>query len=279
MKRVKSKNTWIRQSKRDNPEINMADKEVNDYVNDKDMEFHVKQHIEGKKFRFYVYEFFMLFLAVTSGFFVENIREKNTEHHREVQYIKSLISDVQLDTARLSSNISRSQDQCRGIDTLLNELEKHNSKKLINYLYYYSGKYTSSVYGFQHTDRTISQLKNAGGLRLIQEEDASNSIITYYNLVQNVEANDDLAIKIFMDLSKQERELLDFKFIRTKNLNQVLTEPHLKLLRSDSKRIGLYYNEMLYFKTVVENNMDKHIRLKLKATQLLETLNKEYQPG
>ena len=33
-------------------------------------------HIKEKKFKHYMFEFFMIFLAVTLGFFVENERDK-----------------------------------------------------------------------------------------------------------------------------------------------------------------------------------------------------------
>jgi hypothetical protein len=39
------------------------------------MEVHAHSHTERKKFIHYLWEFFMLFLAVTLGFLVENMRE------------------------------------------------------------------------------------------------------------------------------------------------------------------------------------------------------------
>ena len=46
------------------------------------MEVHHHAHTARKKWTHYFWEFFMLFLAVTLGFFVENKREHYIEHQR-----------------------------------------------------------------------------------------------------------------------------------------------------------------------------------------------------
>ena len=55
------------------------------------MEVHHHAHTPRKKWTHYFWEFLMLFLAVTLGFFVENQREHYIEHQREKQFISSLI--------------------------------------------------------------------------------------------------------------------------------------------------------------------------------------------
>ena len=48
-------------------------------------------------------------------------------------------------------------------------------------MYYLKEKYADSIYGMSYTTRTITQLKNAGGLRLITDKRSSDSI-NFYNL-------------------------------------------------------------------------------------------------
>ena len=50
------------------------------------MEVHAHTHTPRKKWTHYFWEFFMLFLAVTAGFLVENQREHYVEHLREKQF-------------------------------------------------------------------------------------------------------------------------------------------------------------------------------------------------
>ena len=57
------------------------------------MEVHHHSHTERKKWTHYLWEFLMLFLAVTLGFLVENQREQLVEHQREKQFIQSLFND------------------------------------------------------------------------------------------------------------------------------------------------------------------------------------------
>jgi hypothetical protein len=83
------------------------------------MEVHAHTHTARKKWTHYFWEFFMLFLAVTLGFFVENQREHYIEHQREKQYIKSLVKDLILDTINISSNISINQKILTGKDSLV----------------------------------------------------------------------------------------------------------------------------------------------------------------
>ena len=52
----------------------------------------------GKKIREYFFEFLMLFLAVTLGFFAENQRESYSERQLEFQYVTSMIEDLRSDT-------------------------------------------------------------------------------------------------------------------------------------------------------------------------------------
>jgi hypothetical protein len=47
------------------------------------MEVHHHAHTARKKWTHYFWEFFMLFLAVTAGFLVENQREHFIEHKRK----------------------------------------------------------------------------------------------------------------------------------------------------------------------------------------------------
>jgi len=54
------------------------------------MEVHAHSHTSRKKWTHYFWEFFMLFLAVTLGFLVENQREHYIEHKREKEYARLL---------------------------------------------------------------------------------------------------------------------------------------------------------------------------------------------
>ena len=76
------------------------------------------RHTSGKKFSHYFYEFLMLFLAVLSGFFAENLREEKVEHNRENEYMKSMVEDLKLDTLQLTRIKTFRIDKLSTIDSL-----------------------------------------------------------------------------------------------------------------------------------------------------------------
>jgi len=67
----------------------------------------VHHHTAPKKekhFKHYLFEFLMLFLAVSAGFLVENQRVHIVENKREKIFIKSFVEDLKQDTANINSN-------------------------------------------------------------------------------------------------------------------------------------------------------------------------------
>jgi hypothetical protein len=79
-------------------------------------------HNTRKKWHHYFWEFLMLFLAVTLGFFVENQREHLIEHRREKQYMKSMVEDLAADTIMINSRIRFATFLVNGLDSLQNDL-------------------------------------------------------------------------------------------------------------------------------------------------------------
>lgn len=145
------------------------------------MEAHHPHHVtHKKKWTEYLLEFLMLFLAVFLGFIAENIRENAVERHREKEYIVSMMADLKDDTARISQYIRVTSRFQRGRDSLLDILEKPLSNTdTIKRAYRLAFNYAFGRAKFYFTDRTMTQLKNAGGLRLIRNNAASDSIIAY----------------------------------------------------------------------------------------------------
>jgi len=82
------------------------------------MEVH-HTHTPRQKWTHYFWEFLMLFLAITLGFFVENQREHLIEHRRAWEYSKSLFGDLRADTAELLAGDKEIKFIIRSIDNLI----------------------------------------------------------------------------------------------------------------------------------------------------------------
>ena len=154
------------------------------------MEVHHHSHtvpmaIGRKKWTHYFWEFLMLFLAVFCGFLAENQREHYVEHQREKQYIRSLVSDVKTDSANITGWLRWFNLIKKRCDTILNNFDSLSKSFPVK-----AGRNYISVIGgfpdFIYTDRTIQQLKNSGGMRLIRKAAVTDSIIAYDAAVRDI---------------------------------------------------------------------------------------------
>ena len=146
------------------------------------MEVHHHGHVHHqKKWKEYLFQFLMLFLAVFCGFLAENQPEHYIEHQREMKFIKSLANDLKADTARLGYILKQRNYRVIMLDSFMTLLSRSDAGAFGRYLYYYNSLSTRGFRSFRYTpvDGTMQQLKNAGDLRLIRKANVSDSIIAY----------------------------------------------------------------------------------------------------
>ena len=147
------------------------------------MEVHHHPKVEKKNFKEYFLEFLMIFLAVTMGFFAENIRENYVEHKSAREYASLLIEDLATDTVELN-NAARVQNLIiTGGDSLGNLLSSDPKLIVGGKLYYY--EYVSSArWNFISHDATLQQLKSSGALRYFGDTSLIRKIMNYEESVQ-----------------------------------------------------------------------------------------------
>jgi hypothetical protein len=149
------------------------------------MEVHHHPRVEKKNFKEYFLEFLMIFLAVTMGFFAENIRESFAEHRQEKEYIISFYEDLKTDTIQLNYLINFETNKIAVLNTLQgcydSLLKNQQPASLLGII-----KNSLSNNLFQMNERTLQQLSNAGGFRLLNKQDA-DSIIRYQKIGKKIE--------------------------------------------------------------------------------------------
>src|SRR5688572_2326231 len=140
------------------------------------MEVHTHTHSPRKKWTHYFWEFLMLFLAVFCGFLAENQREHMIEHQREKQYMVTMLEDLKSDTSLLNNTVKTWNNINNSIDSVANAIQfpLANAGLLEAYRHFNNAL---DYYSFSYNDRTISQLKNSGGFRLIRKNAVANKII------------------------------------------------------------------------------------------------------
>ena len=136
------------------------------------MEVHHHAHTSRKKWTHYFWEFLMLFLAVFCGFLAEYQLEHKIERDREKKFIQTFIEDLKIDTAAINKNLLFRNAKGKQLDSLIGLLSEQKIKGYENELYYL-GRMLVRTTRFQSNDRTITQLRFSGSLRLIRNESAA----------------------------------------------------------------------------------------------------------
>ncbi|MEP7254177.1 MAG: hypothetical protein ABI666_00305 [Ferruginibacter sp.] len=238
----------------------------------------------GQGWKHYFFEFLMLFLAVTLGFFVENQREHYVEHQREKVLMASMVKDLQADTANFSK-------MSRGIslinmhgDSLLLLLANNSDLNKNAREIYQQEVWINLYYKAIYTDRTIEQLKNSGNFRLIRNTAVSDGIIEYDGFVRNFVINmQDMGV---LDQSKKVDEsgtgifkslvFRDWMNESFKNIYTIKLPPAPYFLSTDKKLVDVYMNQL--GKYVVFNNwFIQNTQQAIKKAVTLDSLvKKEY---
>lgn len=230
------------------------------------MEVHAHTHTARKKWTHYFWEFFMLFLAVFCGFFAENQREHYIEHQREKKYMKALLADLRSDSASLTNYAYKIEKLSKGLDTLIYALRKPLSKKAnLDYVYILYMKYGNTGVRATFSENTISQLKNAGALRIIRKEDVIEKINLYEKQKYIVLRQSDDIWKLLCDIENNRANLLldftgnspilnllevgDFNS-NTDSLMQLASGYPLPLINNDKHQIAFFRNAVRSIKSM-----------------------------
>jgi hypothetical protein len=245
------------------------------------VEVHSHTHTERKKWTHYFWEFFMLFLAVTAGFFVENIREHFVEHQREKQFIRSLFNDIKADTANLVRIINTRTEKEHALDSLSWLMNSDSVKYFTKGIYFYAAPIARTLpYRFLPNDGTMQQLKNSGGLRLISKRSVVDSIAKYDVTVRNMAgqwAVEETLIESYRTAATKIFDALVFDNMLDENANVTRLSGGNPALQPYTKRELYEWNYRLYgLKAINKANRRDLKSLLQEATNLLNTLGKAY---
>jgi len=128
------------------------------------MEVHHHPKVEKKNFKEYFLEFIMIFLAVTLGFFAENIREHISDKEKTKVFAASLYQDFKTDSVALVQLINYTNEKIRNIDSLSFFIHQSKSRISDSNLYL-CVIYLISTSPFDNLTGAYEQIKNTGSLR------------------------------------------------------------------------------------------------------------------
>ncbi len=253
------------------------------------MEVHAHTHTARKKFTHYLWEFFMLFLAVTAGFLVENQREHYIEKLRVKQYARSLVYDLGKDTANMHYITGRIRTIIKTTDSLSRYLKVRQWRQIRNIdLFVLSSFDRYPAYRWSRS--TLEQIKNSGSLRYFDElivrqissydalshhmdedhrsdEEMANQATILKNQLINTDYPDELANGLYINTDS---------VIGTKYLMDYSKNDSLSLLANDPAGIKIFLNEKLTLKRNLYSRENELTGLIAIARELILLLKKEY---
>ena len=259
------------------------------------MEVHAHSHTEGKKWTHYLWEFLMLFLAVFCGFLAENQREHMIENRRVKESMKEVVENLKYDIVRCRLNAATNVEIALGIDSLRNELKKAIKGQVNgNALYYFITRYLGEIGQAVFNTSAITELKNSGSLRLVENKKIVAGMADYYErkvlaakeFIPTKEQVDALqkTINEFLNLLYLDDYIESFNNITPKEYNNTYNyqdilehKPALQLLNNDPKELEKLYTQISQFEMHLKKYNFWLYYNKEAAEKLIEEIQQEYQ--
>ncbi len=249
---------------------------INSIQETEEMEVHHHAHDPAiphhkKNWKSYFWEFLMLFLAVFCGFLAEYQLEHKIERDRGEQYTYSFYEDLKTDSSHFNDLISRFekkltvfQDMSPCYDSLLSS----SSTNCLAKIHINSRDFPDLIY----TDRTLMQLKNAGGLRLLKKADA-DSILFYDKLLQVYKAAETTGLQnIQNDVRETSALLRDYG--KWKDTTQ---QPRIFAIYGNNKDLlNKYFNHLTLYDGFCRARLNNLLKLKKRNAELIEYFKAKY---
>jgi hypothetical protein len=243
-----------------------------------EVHYHPKHSGKPRINKEYLFEFLVIFIAITGSFFAENLREHFIDKHKEKEYMESMLQDLKTDTTNINNIVLKNNEQIKGIDSLLGIMvnETYVSNKLF---YHYDLTYTSSYNGFIPVMRTISQLMNTGGLGLVRVKPVSDGIVDYSVSVSGVVKQGELLDTRFIRSLEQKTEIIDLLSLKKLHpgSSPLKAKDYPPLLSTDKKKIHAYYFNISILRGTISAYSARLKTLNGEASSLIQLIQHQYK--
>ena len=241
------------------------------------MEVHAHTHTSRKKWTHYFWEFFMLFLAVTLGFLVENMREHRIENKREKALMQALLLDLNADHLQIDSLIQKRisrNNHCDLLISLLSGADKKNGG--LQYLY---GRNASRRIHFRPQDGTLLQLRNSGGFRVVHDALVLNGINSYELSLKNNLENIEVEEKELTEYTAIAAKVFNVTIFQEMTVNDMIEKPggNPMLLSYDKTLLNELSIKLHYWKRTSVSILASWNKLRNDAVTLINQIKQEYQ--
>lgn len=221
----------------------------------------------------YFKEFFMLFLAISLGFFVENQREAYVENKSAKVLAQSMLEDLEQDRKALQEGIRFMEEKDQNMDEFLRMLHAPGAD-WDTVAFYKSMTMVFSTFPFSPTDGTYSQMKSSGTLRYFDQR-LVNKMNAYDNQLKKTIFRDELVEKAEWELVPVAAPLINFEVTGELRFNKPITkETYIKIRDQDT--LDLFINKVVTVRTMMGRSLQEcKTQLEL-GEDLIKELKDEY---
>jgi len=254
-----------------------------------DIHHHPDLHHKKKNFKEYFLEFLMIFLAVTLGFFAESYREYSVEKTRAKEYARSLIHDLEKDTAMVRVDIRNMEYITARIDSLSALLKSNKISKLTNGQLFAYTHFGCDYRPYTWSRASLDEIKSSGSLRYFENDSLIMKISAYDALTKHLdedfsgdmERNDRVSLKRNSIIDRNyglNDSLVTWKTNPDSIISIILKiQPPLTLLTNNTNDIKSLMNDYLDIQEQLNGRGGFELpHLAREAAELIFLLKKEY---
>jgi hypothetical protein len=209
------------------------------------MEVHHHPHVEKKGFKEYFLEFLMIFLAVTLGFFAENVREHFNVEKTTNQYLEDFRQELLQNKDLYHHYDSLFAQKIPATDSLIkifiNKKENVDLSTIDRLI-----SSTRQVFVSTISKAAYDQMVNSGGLKYIYNAAFRDSLTIYeggiYDFQKYNEIVDDYRSDAFPDISSIEPLYSMLSMLPIAGYRNVPKVPFTKLTQKERTEILNFYN-------------------------------------
>jgi len=231
------------------------------------MEVHHHPHVEKKSFKEYLLEGLMIFIAVSMGFFAENIRENISNREIVKKNMESIVSGLKTDTTNLKDLIAFNKLRIKNLESInkfrYQNLADTNILKTFVPILISAFKFDY----FRSSSVAIDQMKSTGGFRLVKQHNVVDSIFAYYDYNGALTLNREI-------LGSTQTKIYDIfeKLFDAQNLTETS-----KIIYKNKDLLFEFFNAWNILNVGLKNFYTPHLETQLqKASELIELLEKQY---
>jgi hypothetical protein len=246
------------------------------------MEVHHHPQVEKKNFKEYFLEFLMIFLAVTMGFFAENLREHYTEKTNTKEYLESYHDELLQQEKVFAVYKKLYQNKivdCDSIKTIFFNSEENNKLNVLEDLFIPGLTLVEIPFNTSSYDQMVS----SGALRYINDIALRDSMGAYRSVIEatkNYNANVEQSIvantmeiaklqdfhdivstdtATSYDLTHHIPQMKSFRILNDGQRGSLVFfyESYIIQAQSDLRRIRLLNTSNLILQKMVDNELNK----------------------